>query len=179
MSETQKTIRIEWHQEERCHLLSTFVELPVERETLFTFFGDVFQLETITPPWLNFRVTTPAPIEMKADTVIDYQLKLHGIPIRWRSHIPSWDPPYSFIDRQLKGPYWLWEHLHSFETTPTGTLVRDEVKYRVPGGRLINRLFVQKDLERIFKYRQEKMGEIFSSVSSRPFTDSASVMTND
>ena len=147
--------------EDGAFVLKCSVVLPQPRARVFEFFADAFQLEQITPPWLNFRVLTKAPIGIQAGCLIDYRLKLHGIPIRWRTEISSWDPPTAFVDRQLKGPYLLWEHLHTFEETDGGTLCRDEVRYRVPGGWLIERLFVRPDLRRIFEYRHQKMLELF------------------
>lgn len=147
--------------EDGAFVLRCSVLLPQPRARVFQFFADAFQLEQITPPWLNFRVLTEAPIAIQAGCLIDYRLKLHGIPIRWRTEISSWDPPTAFVDRQLKGPYWFWEHLHTFEEAEGGTLCRDEVRYRVPGGWLIDRLFVQPDLRRIFEYRRQKMLELF------------------
>ena len=154
-------VQIEWNREEKAFILRSSVVLEHSRETLFEFFSDAFQLEQLTPPWLNFRILTPAPIQIRTGCLIDYTIRLRGIPIRWKTEISSWDPPFSFTDRQLKGPYLLWEHLHTFETVPEGTLASDEVRYRVLGGRLINWLMVQKDLERIFTYRRERMLQLF------------------
>ena len=157
-------VSIRWDDEDRCFVLRSATVLTHSREALFEFFSDAFQLEQITPEWLNFRILSPAPIRIQVGCLIDYSIRLHGIPIRWRTEISSWDPPFSFTDRQLKGPYQLWEHLHTFETVPEGTLAIDEVRYRVPGGRLINRLFVQGDLQRIFEYREKRMLELFPPV---------------
>ncbi len=135
------------------------------REHVFAFFADAFQLETITPPWLNFSVQTPKPIAMQRDTLIDYKLRVHGIPLRWRSAITRWEPPALFVDEQVKGPYRNWQHLHTFEETSTGTLIRDIVDYRVHFGRIVHPLFVRPDLKRIFAYRQEVLSEIFTPVA--------------
>jgi ligand-binding SRPBCC domain-containing protein len=136
--------------------------LPAPRERLFEFFADAFQLETITPPWLNFHVITPRPIVIAAGTLIDYRLRLHKIPILWRTRISLWKPPYRFVDEQLRGPYRRWHHEHQFELLDGGTLCRDIVDYSVPGGRLINALFVQGDVLKIFRYRQQKLYEMFA-----------------
>jgi ligand-binding SRPBCC domain-containing protein len=154
-------VSIHWDSQDRCYVLRTSVLLEHSREDLFAFFSDAFKLEDITPPWLNFRILTPAPISIRQGSLLDYSIRLHGIPIRWRTEISSWDPPFSFTDRQLKGPYRMWEHLHTFETVAEGTLAVDEVRYRVPGGRLANWLIVQRDLERIFEFRQKRMRELF------------------
>ena len=158
-------IDIQWDSAEKAFVLNCEVTLPVSKERLFEFFADAFQLEQITPPWLNFRVLTEAPIDIKAGTLIDYKLRLRGIPIRWRTEIATWSPPDSFTDRQLKGPYYLWEHFHTFKTLEGGTLVTDEVKYRVPGGRLINSLVVRNDLKKIFGYRRQRMIDLFGETT--------------
>ena len=86
--------------------------------------------------------------------------------MRWRSLISLWEPPFRFVDEQVRGPYRYWRHEHRFEAVEGGTLVSDTVDYRVPGGRVVNRLFVQPDVERIFRYRQEKLGEIFAAAAA-------------
>jgi ligand-binding SRPBCC domain-containing protein len=105
------------------------------------------------------------PPEMGAGTVIDYRLRLHGIPLRWRSEITVWEPPRRFVDVQRRGPYRLWEHEHLFLPKDGGTLVQDRVRYAVPGGSLlaplVDRLLVRPDLERIFAYRRQRLKEIF------------------
>lgn len=131
--------------------------LPREPDEVFPFFADAFNLEAITPPWLRFRILTPAPIEMRQGAVIDYRLRFRGVPVQWRSEITAWDPPHRFVDEQRRGPYQRWIHEHTFETIRGGTLVRDHVDYAVPGGRLVERLFVAGDLDRIFDYRHEAL----------------------
>jgi ligand-binding SRPBCC domain-containing protein len=142
--------------------------LPRGIDEVFAFFADAYRLEEITPPWLHFRVQTPQPVSMFAGTLIDYRLRLHGLPIRWRTEISEWDPPVRFVDRQLIGPYRLWRHLHTFEERDGGTLVRDRVDYAVPGGRLIHRFFVRPDLERIFAFRHQKLTELLGNPNPRP-----------
>lgn len=131
--------------------------LPRAIGEVFDFFADACRLEQITPGWLHFHVQTPRPVPMHAGSLIDYKLKLHGIPIRWRTEISEWDPPFRFVDRQLRGPYRLWRHLHTFEARDGGTLVRDHVDYCVPGGPLVHWLFVRPDLHRIFTYRRQQL----------------------
>jgi ligand-binding SRPBCC domain-containing protein len=141
------------------HVLSREQRLPGSPEAIFPFFGDALNLEAITPPWLGFRVVTPEPIEMAPGALIEYRLRLHGVPIRWRTTIAVWDPPHRFVDVQLSGPYKLWHHTHDFEPAPDGqgTLMRDTVRYALPLGPLgeiAHRLLVKRDLERIFDFRQ-------------------------
>lgn len=141
--------------------LQTELWLPRPRAEVFQFFSDVQNLETITPPWLNFEVLTPKPVAIKAGALIDYGIRVHGIPISWRTEITAWQPPHFFVDVQVRGPYTLWHHTHTFEELDGGTLCRDDVRYRPRGGALMNWLFVRRDIERIFKYRQQRLREIF------------------
>jgi len=133
------------------------VELPIDEA--FAFYGDARNLELITPPWLGFEVTTPAPIEMGVGTLIEYRLRLHRVPVRWRTRIEAWEPPRRFVDAQIRGPYSLWEHTHTFEEDgPGATIIEDRVRYAIPFGplgELANRLLVQRDLRQIFDYRRD------------------------
>jgi ligand-binding SRPBCC domain-containing protein len=142
-------------------ILKSELWLPAERRQIFEFFSDAFQLEALTPPWMSFHVATPRPIVLQAGATIDYKLRIHGVPLRWSSEIPVWEPPDRFVDEQVKGPYSFWRHEHWFVEKEGGTLVVDEVEYQVFGGAIVNRLFVAPDLRRIFEYRSQKLQEIF------------------
>ncbi|MEQ1758019.1 MAG: SRPBCC family protein [Vicinamibacterales bacterium] len=143
--------------------LSTWVWVPLRRETVFPFFADASNLERITPPILSFRVLTPPPITMRPGTLIDYRIGLRGIPMKWRTEITAWDPPSSFVDTQLRGPYRQWIHTHTFEEQDGGTLIKDDVRYSLPGpaaiGRIVNRFLVQPDVIRIFEFRHTALAE--------------------
>lgn len=143
------------------HLLERETRIDRPREKVFAFFSDARNLERITPPWLRFRIAAAGPIRMAEGTRIDYRLRLRGVPLRWTSEITAWDPPHRFVDEQRRGPYRRWSHEHLFEEDGGGTLVRDRVRYAVPGGELIRRLFVAPDLERVFDYRERTLVEIF------------------
>jgi ligand-binding SRPBCC domain-containing protein len=131
--------------------------IPLDIETVFGFFSDAMNLDVLTPPWLHFEILTRSPIEMAPGTLIDYKLRLRGIPIRWLSEITEWEAPHRFIDEQRRGPYGLWHHEHRFEELGSGTLVTDDVTYRVKGDEAVNRFLVRPDLERIFDYRARKL----------------------
>lgn len=143
----------------RTHILerSQRVALPIDES--FVFYGDAHNLERITPPWLGFEVATPSPIEMGVGTLIEYKLRLHRVPVRWRTRIEVWEPPRRFVDAQVKGPYALWEHTHTFEEDgPGATVIRDRVRYSIPFGvlgEIADRLLVQRDLKQIFDYRHD------------------------
>jgi ligand-binding SRPBCC domain-containing protein len=133
--------------------------VPRPLKEVFPFFADAANLQALTPPWLGFEILTPLPLAMREGALLDYRLRLHGIPITWRTEITAWDPPGRFVDEQLRGPYRLWVHEHTFTEAPGGTQVADRVRYAVPGGRLVHRLFVAPDLRKVFAYRSRKIRE--------------------
>ena len=139
--------------------------LPRPLAEIFPFFAEAGNLEELTPPWMKFEVLTPAPIVMRTGASIDYRIRVHAVPIRWRTEIVEWNPPHRFIDVQLKGPYTLWHHTHTFEERDGGTVCFDDVRYRPFGGALINALFVRRDIDRIFQFRRERLLELFGSKS--------------
>jgi ligand-binding SRPBCC domain-containing protein len=147
------------------HILRSEVWVPRPREQVFAFFSRAENLEVLTPHWLHFSILSPGPIAMKAGTRIRYHLRLHGIPLRWESEITAWEPPHRFVDEQRRGPYRKWIHEHQFLEHDGGTTVRDTVQYSVAGGRLVQRLFVAPDLNRIFEFRRKKVVEIFRPTS--------------
>jgi ligand-binding SRPBCC domain-containing protein len=135
--------------------------LPRTRPEVFEFFADALNLEKITPPWLEFRVITPQPIQMREGAEIEYRLKIRGIPIWWRSRITVWDPPRRFVDEQMRGPYRLWIHEHHFTEESGGTSCEDSVQYAPLGGALINKLMVERDVRQIFAYRSGRLKEMY------------------
>jgi len=145
--------------------LETELWLPRPRGEVFVFFTDAHNLEAITPPWLKFEVITPRPIAMRAGTLIDYRIRIHGVPVRWRTEITGWQPPYQFVDEQLHGPYQWWHHTHIFEERNGGTHCTDRVRYYPRGGALMNWLFVRHDVEKIFTYRRQRLVETFCQPS--------------
>jgi len=133
------------------------VWLPLPPEEIFPFFADAENLDLITPPWLHFRIVTPRPIEMNVGTTIDYRLRLHGLPLRWRTLIKEWQPPHRFVDEQVRGPYRRWIHEHTFEPCDGGTLARDVVHYALPLDFIFHPLFVRRDIEKISAFRRESL----------------------
>ncbi len=143
----------------REHTLMRRQRLQLPLEQAFEFYAQARNLEAITPPWLGFRVTTPGEIEMREGALIEYRLALHRIPVRWRTRIEAWEPPVRFVDAQLRGPYALWVHTHTFEPDgPDAVVIGDHVRYALPFGplgALAHAAFVRRDLERIFDYRAQ------------------------
>ena len=147
-------------------MLHAGVWLPRPLLEVFAYFAEVRNLEELTPSWQNFQVLTPGPIVMHAGQVIDYRIRIRGIPVRWRTEIAEWEPPHRFVDVQIKGPYRLWHHTHRFEERDGGTLCVDDVHYRPIGGALVDRLFVRRDVESIFAFRRSVLLEKFGPLRS-------------
>ena len=139
------------------------IRLPAPLDTVWPFFSDARNLERLTPPFLRFEVLTPDPIEMAAGTLIDYRLRIRGVPISWQSEITVWEPPHRFVDEQRRGPYKCWIHEHSFAADGDETIARDHVRYDHIGGRLANRVIVGPDVRRIFAYREKVLKELFGT----------------
>jgi len=132
---------------------------------VFAFFGDAANLQVITPSWLNFQILTPTPIAMQAGTLIDYRLRIHGVPVCWQTEITVWEPPHRFVDVQKRGPYRQWIHEHRFVAEANGTRCFDSIQYAMPGGWLTHRLFVKRDVEKIFAHRACRLRQLFPALS--------------
>jgi ligand-binding SRPBCC domain-containing protein len=151
--------------------------IPRPRSEVFAFFADAANLERLTPPSLRFEIRTPPPIVMAAGTVIDYRIALFGVGFGWRTVIESFEPERRFVDVQVAGPYRFWRHEHTFSdgTDGTeragGTLVHDRVEYEVPYGplgRVVQALFVRRQVERIFDFRRRALAEHFPARAAPP-----------
>lgn len=147
------------------HVVEQEIWLAHSREDVFGFFSDARNLEMLTPSFLRFRITKIPEEGLFEGALIEYRLRLHGVPVRWRTRIDRWDPPNAFVDTQLKGPYRLWHHTHEFEELDGGTLVRDVVRYRLPFGALgdlVAGALVARDVAVIFGYRRTRLLEFFA-----------------
>ena len=139
-----------------------FILRPID--TVFAFFEKPENLEKITPTRLGFKILSPQPIQMEEGRVIDYCIRIMGIPVLWRTLITSYDPPNSFVDEQIKGPYSLWQHTHIFRSENGGTSIRDHIRYVIPlgiVGKLANVVWVRNDVKDIFNYRKKIIEEVF------------------
>jgi ligand-binding SRPBCC domain-containing protein len=150
----------------RVYTLERHQQIDLSRREVFRFFSDAFNLERITPRFLSFRILTKRPVVMGPGTLLEYRLSLFGIRFYWQTRIEEWRPEEYFVDVQLKGPYALWRHTHSFEElSGERTLMRDRVEYAVrfgPLGRLAHWLFVRRSLKRIFDYRAEMTARLLA-----------------
>lgn len=137
------------------HVFRARTVIPRPLQDVFAFFAAAENLEVITPPELGFEIVTPAPIVIAEGTLIDYRLRLFGVPFRWRTRIARWDPPHSFTDEQVKGPYRTWVHTHAFRAVDGGTEMTDEVRYQLPFAPLGDLAYplVRLQVRRIFAFR--------------------------
>jgi ligand-binding SRPBCC domain-containing protein len=164
-------------------MLTARQRLMMPRDELFPFFADAANLARITPPEMSFEILTPQPIVMRAGTLIDYQIRTWGIPMRWRTEITEWNPPFEFVDTQLRGPYGEWVHRHRFTNLTGGTtLMEDHVRFRLPLGRIgaVAGPIVRRQLRRIFEYRNATVTTLLESsgavrAAPRGYTVSPSV----
>ena len=148
----------------RFHTLRREQWIPRPIDEVFAFFADARNLEEITPPWLGFRILAIDPGAICEGAKIRYRLRLHGIPIHWRTVIRRWDAPHRFVDVQTSGPYQLWHHTHRFEEHGGRTRMIDVVRYRLPlgiVGRMVHAWKVRDDLRRIFDYRRQRIERLF------------------
>ncbi|MBN8712101.1 MAG: hypothetical protein BGO12_17580 [Verrucomicrobia bacterium 61-8] len=147
------------------HILERTTRIPRPLAEVFPFFADARNLARITPPSMGFQITSAQPLEMRRNLMIEYRLRILGIPLRWSSLISEWSPPHRFIDEQVTGPYARWTHLHEFIAEGDTTVMRDEVRYRLPFGLLGNLAlpFVKMQLRHIFDYRESAIRCLFST----------------
>lgn len=148
------------------HTLTSEQFVPRPRDEVFAFFAKPENLGTITPPWLDFRILTPSPIPMERGALIDYVIRLGPLPTRWRTLITRHEPPHRFVDEQLQGPYSFWHHTHTFAEAEGGTLIGDRILYELPFGplgRLVERLFIRRQLQAIFAHRRRVIAERFGA----------------
>lgn len=130
--------------------------IPAPKNSVFSFFAEAKNLEVITPPWLNFHILKSSTPEISRGTLIDYKLRIKGVPAKWKTLISRWEDGKAFVDEQLKGPYKTWHHTHEFIPMKEGTLMHDRVVYRMPFsllGDIVRFVMVEKDVRKIFGYR--------------------------
>lgn len=140
--------------------------LPISTEQAWSFFSSPMNLSIITPPHLDFRILTPLEgKEIVNGMLIDYKVKpLLGIPVRWQTEICRVEKPFIFVDRQIKGPYKVWEHTHTFRPDNGGVLMNDRVDYEIPLGiigKMMNSLVVKREIEKIFEFRKHTLQNLF------------------
>ena len=147
--------------------------VPVPLGEVFSFFADPANLAKVTPPEVGFRSLTKLPVEMKEGLLLEYRISVRGIPMYWSSKITEWNPPHHFTDEQVRGPYTLWRHRHSFTAVRGGTLITDHVEYAapfswLPGSQWIDRFFIRPELTTIFTHRRLALRRQFNLPDEDP-----------
>jgi len=141
----------------------TVVNAPLER--VFDFFSDAKNLERLTPPFLQFKILEQSTPRIQQGTIFTYRLKIHGVPVIWKTLIEEWVHNSHFVDSQIKGPYKKWHHRHTFKAAGNATSMEDIVHYRQHLSPLSHWLFgkwIRSDVEKIFQYRSNMIATIFA-----------------
>ncbi len=142
--------------------------VAADLDRTWAFFSDARNLAAITPPAMKFTITTPGEINIQQDTLIDYRIRVMGMPVKWRTRIIDWSPKRQFVDLQLKGPYTLWHHQHVFEETPEGVFCRDRVIYKMPVpvvGQIVHAMLVRSQLLEVFRYRRDAIARLLGKLT--------------
>ena len=147
------------------YILERRLTLPISLEKAWAFFSNPTNLPKITPPYMDFRITSPLQSDIYAGQIITYTVRpLFRKTVNWTSEITHAEKPNFFVDEQRFGPYRFWHHQHHFNEVEGGVEIHDLVYYLLFHDQftgLINRLIVAPRLKRIFDYRSMILKEIF------------------
>ncbi len=138
------------------YVLECELEVPASLQETFSVFENPYNLARITPPWMGFEIVTQ-DLQMRCGAEIDYRLRWLGLPLRWKTEITAYEPPFYFVDEARVSPYRFWKHRHTFRATEHGTVVSDRVEYDLPLGplgRIAHSIMVARQLHGIFDFRQ-------------------------
>ena len=152
------------------YIVESRMWLPKPRAEVFAFFADPANLVRVAPPSLGLRLLAPPPA-MTAGATFDLRLRWLGITFNWRAFMREYDPPFRFLDVQVRGPYARWEHRHIFLSEGEGTAVEDRIVYRLPLGalgHLAHVMFVHRQLTAMWNYRRRKISELLAPVFDTP-----------
>lgn len=152
------------------HQFKTHQLLPISISEAWSFFSSPENLSKITPPEMDFKILTPnLPNKIYNGMLVDYMVKpIFGIKMKWKTEIMNVTQEKYFIDKQLVGPYSVWEHKHLFEANQNGVLMTDIVNYKLPFGllgKLIHFIFIRRKIESIFEYRKNVLLKLFQQNS--------------
>jgi ligand-binding SRPBCC domain-containing protein len=146
--------------------LNTRQILPISLEEAWAFFSSPKNLSKITPEYMNFKILSGFDEGTTREGMI-IKYKVHpvmGIPLTWVTKITNVSAPHEFTDMQLKGPYKEWVHTHRFREIEGGVEMTDELVYQLPFGPIgliAHALFVRKQVESIFAYREATLDKLF------------------
>lgn len=149
----------------KLYTLRSKQELPITTKEAWEFLSNPQNLKRITPEHMGFKIISDDDRPMYAGQIIQYKITpLLGIPITWVTEITQVSDQSFFVDDQKFGPYAYWHHKHFIKEIAGGIEMEDIIDYKMPFGflgQLLHPLLVKPNLDRIFKYRQEKLAEIF------------------
>ena len=153
----------------KVYRLSRTQKIPLSLEDAWSYFSSPKNLQEITPNHLKFKILTDiSEDKMYSGQIINYIVTpLLNIPMRWTAEIKHVEEGVYFVDEQRFGPYALWHHKHFFKAVDGGVELMDIVDYALPLGplgRFAHWLFVRRQLESIFRYRSQKLEQMFGTI---------------
>jgi len=135
---------------------------------VFAFHESPGALEKLTPPWEKVTVIE-SPGSLAPGTRAVLRTKVGPFAVEWVAEHTEYEPGRMFADRQVRGPFAYWYHRHWFlDDGQGGTLLRDEVDYRPPLGRVgefLGARFLDSKLKKMFDYRHEATKRIVESAT--------------
>ena len=151
------------------HILEQRLLIGRARPEVFAFFADPACASRLVPPWIRVTLLSGAGKAVVAGTVLDYRITCLGVPFAWRAFVREFDPPFRFLDAQLRGPFARWEHRHRFLTDDNGTLMEDRLVYRLPlglVGRAVHAVVLGRLMTAAWRHRTQRIGALIGPVSS-------------
>lgn len=146
--------------------------IPISQQIAWQFLSSPENLKVITPDHMGFNILSGADRPMFAGQIIQYNVTpFPGFTTRWVTEITHVKEGEYFVDEQRFGPYALWHHKHFIKPIDGGVEMEDIIDYKIPFGilgQIAHPLIVKKQLKEIFKYREQKLHELFGKIEGRP-----------
>jgi ligand-binding SRPBCC domain-containing protein len=146
-------------------LYQLFIDRPPE--AVFEFHANLKNHPRINPPESREEVVSPLDTELALGVHLSFRTRYSGLWHPLESEVVEWNPPFSFVDRQVTGPFASWSHRHRFVAFQTGTLMTDQIEYTPAGGPLGNLaewLYLGKRLDEFFHHRQAEAKRLLEQV---------------
>ncbi len=145
-------------------------KLPISLDDAWDFLSSPNNLKLITPESMNFKIIDWDKKKAYPGQIIQYTVSpVFGMKIKWVTEITQVKRNSYFIDEQRFGPYSFWHHKHFIKEIDNGILMDDIIHYKIPFGfigEILNKVYVQNKLNKIFKYRENKLNEIFGNYTN-------------
>jgi ligand-binding SRPBCC domain-containing protein len=156
----------------RLYRLHAKQTVPISKEKAWHFLSNPSNLKIITPDAMGFEILSGVERELFTGQIIQYNVSpIAGVKTRWVTEITHVEKGNYFVDEQRFGPYALWHHKHFITPTENGVEMEDIIDYKIPFGllgQLLHALFIKKQLITIFKYREDKLTELFGKIENSP-----------